>query len=116
MAESLPNRFSFLSLHEDLANEVKKTEERGEKEKVAALGDDPLVWIDLEMTGLDAREHEILEIAVVITDSFLRHRIKGPNLVVHQSEVSYKRIQAVLCHTILEAAMWLKKSSRVSGA
>ena len=43
---------------------------------------DPLVWIDLEMTGLDPERDVILEIAVVVTDGQLEQVIEGPDLVL----------------------------------
>lgn len=43
-----------------------------------------LVWIDLEMTGLDADRHVILEIAALVTDDDLGVVADGPDLVVHQ--------------------------------
>ncbi len=43
-----------------------------------------LAWIDLEMTGLDADRHVILEIAALITDDDLALVADGPDLVVHQ--------------------------------
>lgn len=46
----------------------------------------PLVWIDLEMTGLDPARHAICEIATVITDSDLVVLGEGPNLVIHLDE------------------------------
>ena len=42
----------------------------------------PLVWVDLEMTGLDPRKDVILEIAVIVTDGSLNTIIDGPELVV----------------------------------
>ncbi len=45
---------------------------------------DPLVWIDLEMTGLEVSRHTIVEIAVLITDSDLEIVDEGLDLVVHQ--------------------------------
>lgn len=47
---------------------------------------DNLIWIDLEMTGLDPEFCHIIEIATIITDSELNIVAEGPNLVVHQSE------------------------------
>ena len=46
----------------------------------------PLVWMDLEMSGLDARKERILEIAVVVTNAELEVLAEGPELVVHQPE------------------------------
>lgn len=48
--------------------------------------DDRLVWIDLEMTGLDVRRHVIVEIAVLVTDAALTPLDDGLDLVVHQPE------------------------------
>lgn len=45
-----------------------------------------LVWMDLEMTGLDPEVDTILEIATIITDGQLNIVAEGPNIVVHQSE------------------------------
>ncbi|MFA5882907.1 MAG: oligoribonuclease [Acidimicrobiia bacterium] len=45
---------------------------------------DRLVWLDLEMTGLDVRRHVIVEIAVLVTDSALDPLDDGIDLVVHQ--------------------------------
>jgi oligoribonuclease len=45
--------------------------------------DDRLVWIDLEMTGLDVRCHVIVEIAVLVTDSNLVPVDDGVDLVIH---------------------------------
>ena len=41
-----------------------------------------LVWLDLEMTGLDHRRHRIVEIATVITDASLDLVATGPSLVI----------------------------------
>ncbi|XP_006647308.1 oligoribonuclease-like isoform X2 [Oryza brachyantha] len=46
----------------------------------------PLVWIDLEMTGLDASKDRILEIACIITDGKLTKQIEGPDLVINQQK------------------------------
>tara|TARA_Y100000739_G_scaffold216521_1_gene212075 strand:+ start:110 stop:661 length:552 start_codon:yes stop_codon:yes gene_type:complete len=43
-----------------------------------------LVWLDLEMTGLDPDSERIIEIATVITSSDLEEVIEGPNLVINQ--------------------------------
>ncbi len=48
---------------------------------------DNLIWIDLEMTGLDPDSDCIIEIATVITDSQLRLLAEGPTLAIHQEEV-----------------------------
>ncbi len=45
-----------------------------------------LVWMDLEMTGLDHRTDVIVEIATLITDDDLTIVAEGPDLVVHQPD------------------------------
>ncbi|MDG1546279.1 MAG: oligoribonuclease [Candidatus Poseidoniaceae archaeon] len=45
-----------------------------------------LVWIDLEMTGLDIETESIIEIATVITDGQLNILAEGPNLAISVSE------------------------------
>ena len=45
-----------------------------------------LVWIDLEMTGLDPDKEKIIEIATLITDSQLNIIAEGPNLIINQPE------------------------------
>ena len=46
--------------------------------------DDRLVWLDLEMTGLDVRRHVIVEIAALVTDGDLVELDEGVDLIVHQ--------------------------------
>ncbi|AIG64586.1 oligoribonuclease [Corynebacterium atypicum] len=48
--------------------------------------DNRLVWIDLEMTGLDIHRHTIVEIAALVTDADLNILGPGVDLVVHASE------------------------------
>ncbi len=45
-----------------------------------------LVWIDLEMTGLDPQQDRIIEIATLVTDKDLNLLAEGPVLAVHQSD------------------------------
>ena len=47
---------------------------------------DNLVWIDLEMTGLDPDRDLIIEIATVVTDKHLVVLAEGPVLAIHQSD------------------------------
>jgi oligoribonuclease len=49
--------------------------------------EDNLIWIDLEMTGLDTGQDSILEIAVAVTDKQLNLLAEGPELAVHHSLV-----------------------------
>ncbi|MFU8789352.1 MAG: oligoribonuclease [Methylobacter sp.] len=47
-----------------------------------------LIWIDLEMTGLDPDTDLIIEIATIVTDKDLNILAQGPVLAVHQSEAA----------------------------
>src|SRR4051794_30795085 len=47
-----------------------------------------LVWMDLEMTGLDPARHAVVEIATIITDDDLEIVAEGPDLVVHADEAA----------------------------
>jgi oligoribonuclease len=45
-----------------------------------------LVWVDMEMTGLDPDNDRIIEVAVVVTDSNLNILAEGPVFAIHQSD------------------------------
>ena len=45
-----------------------------------------LVWVDMEMTGLDPDNDRIIEVAVVVTDSNLNILGEGPVFAIHQSD------------------------------
>lgn len=47
---------------------------------------DRLVWIDLEMTGLDPERERIIEMATLVTDSDLKLVAEGPVIAVHQPD------------------------------
>lgn len=47
---------------------------------------DNLIWIDLEMTGLDPDNDRIIEIATIVTDAQLNILNEGPVLAIHQTE------------------------------
>jgi len=51
-----------------------------------AVNDQRLVWIDMEMTGLDPEKERIIEVAAVVTEPDLTFVAQGPVLVVHQSD------------------------------
>jgi len=65
----------------------------GRYEKIAflrkdymAVNEQRLVWLDLEMTGLDPEKERIIEAAVVVTEPDLTFVAEGPVLVIHQSD------------------------------
>ena len=45
-----------------------------------------LIWLDLEMTGLEPETDKILEIATVVTDADLNILAEGPTIAIHQSD------------------------------
>jgi oligoribonuclease len=45
-----------------------------------------LIWLDLEMTGLDTMQDHIIEIATVVTDAQLNILAEGPVIAIYQSE------------------------------
>jgi oligoribonuclease len=47
---------------------------------------DLLVWMDLEMTGLDPEKERIIEAAIIVTGGDLAILAEGPDLVIHQPE------------------------------
>ncbi len=51
-----------------------------------AANDQRLVWLDMEMTGLDPEKERIIEVAVVVTEADLSFVAEGPVLVIHQSD------------------------------
>ncbi|HEX6261054.1 MAG TPA: oligoribonuclease [Woeseiaceae bacterium] len=63
-----------------------------------------LIWIDLEMTGLDTVTDEIIEIATIVTDRDLNEIAEGPVLVVHQTQATMQNMDA-----------WNTKQHRESG-
>lgn len=54
------------------------------------IKDSHLIWIDMEMTGLDVDRDHILEIATVITNSDLEIIAEGPAIAIHQSDAILK--------------------------
>ncbi len=53
-----------------------------------------LIWIDLEMSGLNPDINRILEMAVIITDSELNILAEGPVLAIHQSKAHLQTMDA----------------------
>ncbi len=62
------------------------------KSPVNGPRDDLLVWVDLEMTGLDPQQNTIIEIATLITDNELEIVAEGPEIIVHASEEHLSRM------------------------
>ncbi|MBK1705394.1 oligoribonuclease [Halochromatium glycolicum] len=66
--------------------------------------EDNLIWIDLEMTGLDPMRDQIIEIATLITDAQLRVLAEGPVIAIHQPD-----------HVLAAMDDWNRKHHQQSG-
>jgi oligoribonuclease len=53
-----------------------------------------LVWVDLEMTGLEPDTDRIIEVAVIVTDMHLNTIAEGPVFAIHQSEETLDKMDA----------------------
>jgi oligoribonuclease len=53
-----------------------------------------LVWVDMEMTGLDPDSDRIIEVAVVVTDMHLNMLAEGPVFAIHQSDETMDKMDA----------------------
>ena len=53
-----------------------------------------MVWMDMEMTGLDPEKEGIIEIASIVTDKHLNILAEGPNLVIRQPLKLLKKMDA----------------------
>lgn len=74
--------------------------------------DHPLVWIDLEMTGLDPEGDSILEIAAIVTDGQLEQTVEGPELIIHADEASLLRMAPIVAE--MHEASGLTEAVRAS--
>ncbi|MGK2960402.1 MAG: oligoribonuclease [Candidatus Malihini olakiniferum] len=54
--------------------------------KNSHVSENNLIWIDLEMTGLDPEQDRIIEIVTLVTDANLNVLAEGPTIAVHQSD------------------------------
>jgi len=76
-----------------------------------------LVWIDLEMTGLDPEQERIIEMATLITDSELNLIAEGPVLAVYQSDTLMGAMDEWCTRTHGESGLTQRvKASRISEA
>lgn len=53
-----------------------------------------LVWIDMEMTGLDPDNDRIIEVAAVVTDMELNILVEGPVFAIHQSDATLDKMDS----------------------
>ncbi|XP_020517160.1 oligoribonuclease isoform X2 [Amborella trichopoda] len=69
-----------------ITSRKKKKQDRQELLEPSECYKWPLVWIDLEMTGLNLEVDRILEIACIITDGKLTKVLEGPDFIIYQSK------------------------------
>lgn len=78
-----------------------------------------LIWIDLEMTGLDTVNDSIIEIATIVTDNQLNVLATGPELAIHHDEAVLKAMddwnlnqhtQSGLWQRVLESSIDMKEA------
>jgi len=53
---------------------------------------DNLIWIDLEMTGLDPKLDKVIEIATIVTDKELNILAEGPMIAIHQTDETLNKM------------------------
>lgn len=58
------------------------------------MNENNLIWLDLEMTGLNPEKDRILEIATLVTDSKLNILSEGPVVAIYQSELQLSLMNA----------------------
>ena len=51
-----------------------------------------LIWVDMEMTGLDPEEDVVIEIASIVTNTDLEVLAEGPVIAIHQSDATLARM------------------------
>ena len=82
-----------------------------------------LIWIDLEMTGLDTLRDEIIEIATIVTDAQLNVLAEGPVLAIHQPDAVLEAMdewnrrqhaQSGLTARVRESALTLRDAERMT--
>jgi len=74
-----------------------------------------LIWMDLEMTGLDPERHVIVEIATLVTDDDLNIIAEGPDLVIHQPDEALAEMDDFVTNMhITSGLLDLIKTSTVS--
>jgi oligoribonuclease len=91
LAESAPSRGALLYFCKDKKSERFSAQGGASLSRVGNFFgggkvENNLVWIDMEMTGLDPSRDHVLEIALLVTDSHLNLIEEGPNLAVFQPD------------------------------
>jgi oligoribonuclease len=74
-----------------------------------------LIWLDLEMTGLDPDRDSILEIATIVTDSNLEELAEGPVFAIHHDEALLKEMDQWNTEHHKASGLWGRTVSSKSG-
>ena len=75
-----------------------------------------LVWLDMEMTGLDPDNDRIIEVAVVVTDPDLNIIAEGPVFAIHQSDETLEGIDDLVDDVIARGSQVFIAGEGVRGA
>lgn len=76
-----------------------------------------LIWIDLEMTGLDTHNDRIIEIATIVTDSDLNELATGPELAISTPESVLQNMDSWNTRHHQDSGLWSRcLSSKISNA
>lgn len=67
-----------------------------------------IVWMDLEMTGLDPLQDEIIEIATLITDKELNIIAEGPEIIINQPESRFEKMDDWNQNQHTKSGLWEK--------
>ncbi len=78
----------------------------GKKSDISGTG--PLIWMDMEMSGLDPEKDVILEIATIITDKDLIVLEEGPNLVIHHDQSFFDTMDPWCKEHHTKSGLWEK--------
>ena len=73
---------------------------------IAAYNNSNLVWLDLEMTGLDTQHDSVLEIATVVTDAELNVLAEGPELAILHSKKILEQMDAWNWNQHKKSGLW----------
>lgn len=82
-----------------------------------------MIWLDMEMTGLNPEKDRIIEIATIITDGNLNILAEGPDLVIHQSTSCLKAMdewnqshhsKSGLIEAVKESTMTVKRAEQLT--
>jgi oligoribonuclease len=68
--------------------------------------DDNLIWIDLEMTGLDTDNDSILEIATIVTDKDLNVLAEGPVFAISHADARLQQMDAWNRNQHMRSGLW----------